>query len=136
MIRDLAAGRCQSVAAEVMHPRRPEDTRIAKAVCWRCPVLDACREHALAAAEPYGVWGGLSETERRRIRAQRGIPSRAQQHSAEVRAEIHRLHALGTPKTVIARRLDIGLTQVWYCLTDLPAPAVLADSADAAEEAA
>jgi len=36
----------------------------AKAVCQRCPVIDACRWHALQVAEPYGVWGGLSEEER------------------------------------------------------------------------
>jgi hypothetical protein len=134
MIPDLSAGRCHTVDAEVMHPSRPEDTRIAKAVCWRCPVLDACREHALVTAEPYGVWGGLSETDRRRIREQRGIPSRAQQRSAEVRDEIRRLHALGTPKTVIARRLDIGLTQVWHCLTHPAAPA--APAANSTREAA
>ncbi len=44
----------------------------AKAVCQRCPVIDACRRHALQVAEPYGVWGGLSEEERAdQLRAQR-----------------------------------------------------------------
>ena len=36
----------------------------AKALCARCPVRLACRAHALAVHEPYGVWGGLSESER------------------------------------------------------------------------
>ncbi|WP_030024961.1 WhiB family transcriptional regulator, partial [Streptomyces monomycini] len=40
----------------------------AKAVCRRCPVLAVCQEWALAVGEEYGVWGGLSETERRNIR--------------------------------------------------------------------
>jgi len=31
----------------------------AKAVCQRCPVIEACRRHVLQAQEPYGVWGGL-----------------------------------------------------------------------------
>ena len=39
----------------------------AKQVCARCPVLEECREHALAVREPYGVWGGLGEGERRHI---------------------------------------------------------------------
>jgi len=30
-----------------------------------CPVLEECREHALSTREPYGVWGGMSEEERR-----------------------------------------------------------------------
>lgn len=37
----------------------------AKAVCARCPVLARCREHALTTHEPYGVWGGMTEEERR-----------------------------------------------------------------------
>lgn len=36
----------------------------AKEVCTTCPVLQQCRRHALSAQEPYGVWGGLSESER------------------------------------------------------------------------
>jgi WhiB family redox-sensing transcriptional regulator len=36
----------------------------AKAICARCPVLDACASHALAVREPYGVWGGMSEDDR------------------------------------------------------------------------
>mgnify|MGYP002753500384 CR=1 FL=1 len=30
-----------------------------------CPVLEECRDHALSTREPYGVWGGMSEEERR-----------------------------------------------------------------------
>jgi WhiB family redox-sensing transcriptional regulator len=33
-------------------------------MCRRCPVIDECRSHALEVGEPYGVWGGLSESER------------------------------------------------------------------------
>ncbi|GAA1170690.1 hypothetical protein GCM10009584_09540 [Ornithinimicrobium humiphilum] len=33
-------------------------------VCATCPVLERCRAHALAAREPYGVWGGMTEEER------------------------------------------------------------------------
>ncbi|MBB1245309.1 WhiB family transcriptional regulator [Streptomyces durbertensis] len=43
----------------------------AKQVCARCPVLVACREHALAQPEPYGVWGGLTAAERRVVLARR-----------------------------------------------------------------
>lgn len=39
----------------------------AKALCARCPVIEQCREHALTVQEPYGVWGGMSEADRREI---------------------------------------------------------------------
>lgn len=37
----------------------------AKAVCSTCAVIRICREHALSTHEPYGVWGGMTEEERR-----------------------------------------------------------------------
>jgi WhiB family redox-sensing transcriptional regulator len=50
-------------------PRRSNREAAAKAVCARCPVLQMCREHALSAHEPYGVWGGMSESEREAVYA-------------------------------------------------------------------
>lgn len=65
------AAACRGMDVEIFfHPygerRRQKERRIelAKSICHRCPVLDDCRRHALAAVEPYGVWGGLSEEER------------------------------------------------------------------------
>ena len=48
-------------------PRRDNREKAAKAICAVCPVLQECRTAALAAREPYGVWGGLSEHEREAI---------------------------------------------------------------------
>ena len=45
-------------------PSRDERVQRAKEVCGTCPVIDACRRHALTVQEQYGVWGGLSEEER------------------------------------------------------------------------
>lgn len=36
----------------------------AKKICFRCPVIEACRDYVLTAGEPFGIWGGLSEEER------------------------------------------------------------------------
>src|SRR6476661_6133105 len=48
-------------------PARAHREARAKQICSGCPVLDRCRAHALAVHEPYGVWGGLSESERDEI---------------------------------------------------------------------
>ena len=45
-------------------PARSGREAQAKQICASCPVLAQCRAHALAVHEPYGVWGGLSESER------------------------------------------------------------------------
>ena len=39
----------------------------AKAICGRCRVISPCREYALGLKEPYGIWGGLNESERNMI---------------------------------------------------------------------
>lgn len=39
----------------------------AKAICQHCPVITECREYAIGAGEEWGVWGGLSERERRKL---------------------------------------------------------------------
>ena len=48
-------------------PRRSAREAAAKALCARCPVRRECADHALLMAEPYGVWGGVSETEREEL---------------------------------------------------------------------
>lgn len=55
-------------------PRRRHRDEAAKRVCARCPVIDLCREHALAARETYGVWGGLTAEEREEIRLSQENP--------------------------------------------------------------
>ncbi len=45
-------------------PSRARRETAAKAVCAQCPVIQSCLQWALAAREPYGVWGGLSVEER------------------------------------------------------------------------
>jgi WhiB family redox-sensing transcriptional regulator len=42
---------------------------IAKQLCNSCPVQNICLSYALSANEPEGVWGGLSPTERKKMRA-------------------------------------------------------------------
>lgn len=44
----------------------------AKAVCRRCQVVDECLEWALSTNQDAGVWGGMSEEERRSLRRARG----------------------------------------------------------------
>lgn len=61
-------GACRHLPADLFHPDRGESTKDAKAVCVACPVRVPCLEWALANHEKFGIWGGTSERERRRIR--------------------------------------------------------------------
>lgn len=54
-------------------PARAEREARAKTVCRACPVIEQCRRHALSVQEPYGVWGGLSESERQDMTRERTL---------------------------------------------------------------
>lgn len=47
---------------------RLEREEAAKDLCGRCPALVECRSYALDTAEPFGIWGGLTEGERRAMK--------------------------------------------------------------------
>lgn len=68
---------CLGVDPELFFPERGASTREAKEVCKGCAVREACLEYALTTGEKFGIWGGLSERERRRIRRQRSLARRA-----------------------------------------------------------
>jgi WhiB family redox-sensing transcriptional regulator len=58
---------CRGVDPDIFYPVSDDDAEEAKAVCASCQVRQSCLEYSLAAREREGVWGGLTERERRRI---------------------------------------------------------------------
>lgn len=62
---------CLGVDPDLFFPERGASTREAKEVCRGCLVREQCLEFALQNGEKFGIWGGMSERERRRIRRQR-----------------------------------------------------------------
>ncbi len=62
---------CLGVDPDLFFPKRGASTKEAKEVCGQCDVRLVCLEYALVNGEKVGIWGGLSERERRRIRGQR-----------------------------------------------------------------
>jgi len=63
---------CRGHSVEVFFSEDPEDVRAALELCQQCPVQQPCYEQAMADREHFGVWGGSTERERRRVfRAER-----------------------------------------------------------------
>ena len=60
---------CAQTDPEAFFPEKGGSTRIAKATCARCFVQAECLDWALTTNERFGIWGGLSERERRAISA-------------------------------------------------------------------
>jgi WhiB family redox-sensing transcriptional regulator len=67
--RSLAA--CRDVDTAVFFPETESEVATAKAICAACPVREACLDFALITRQDDGVWGGLDENERRRVRRRR-----------------------------------------------------------------
>ena len=53
---------------EAFFPEKGGSTREAKRVCATCEVREECLEYALANDERFGIWGGMSERERRKLK--------------------------------------------------------------------
>jgi WhiB family redox-sensing transcriptional regulator len=67
---------CMGVDPDLFFPERGASTREAKEVCRGCVVREDCLEYALANGEKFGIWGGMSERERRRLRRARALARR------------------------------------------------------------
>ncbi|MGD0345070.1 MAG: WhiB family transcriptional regulator [Acidimicrobiales bacterium] len=71
-----ARANCMGVDPELFFPERGSSTREAKEVCRGCVVRVECLEFAIANSEKFGIWGGMSERERRRVRRARLLQQR------------------------------------------------------------
>jgi WhiB family redox-sensing transcriptional regulator len=59
---------CAQTDPEAFFPEKGGSTREAKKVCTGCDVRAECLEYALEHDERFGIWGGLSERERRKLK--------------------------------------------------------------------
>lgn len=59
---------CAQTDPEAFFPEKGGSTRDAKRICSTCEVRAECLEYALQNDERFGIWGGLSERERRRLK--------------------------------------------------------------------
>lgn len=59
---------CAQTDPEAFFPEKGGSTREAKKVCVSCEVRSECLEYALDNDERFGIWGGLSERERRKLK--------------------------------------------------------------------
>jgi len=70
---------CRGADPDLFFPERGASTRTAKQICRECTVLAQCLEFAIVSSEKFGIWGAMSERERRKIRRERQIAARQRQ---------------------------------------------------------
>jgi WhiB family redox-sensing transcriptional regulator len=64
----MLEARCLDADPEAFFPEKGGSTREAKRISAACPVREQCLQYALENDERFGIWGGLSERERRRAK--------------------------------------------------------------------
>jgi WhiB family redox-sensing transcriptional regulator len=64
---------CRGAATSLFFPDPGDDVAVreAKSICAACHVVVECRAHALLSPRERGIWGGLTEQDRQRVREQR-----------------------------------------------------------------
>lgn len=61
---------CRTTRTKIFYPfdSKEDEIQFAKSICDQCEVQQQCLDYAMSRREDNGVWGGLSEEERRDIR--------------------------------------------------------------------
>ncbi len=88
-------------------PGRGESARPARQVCAACPVRQQCLDYAITNRIGHGIWGGLTERERRALRSRWVRTSRRERDRAILAAD-----AAGYMAAGIGRSFGLSRTSV------------------------
>jgi hypothetical protein len=90
-------GLCRQNAPDAWFPGKGGSTRQVKAICADCPVRAECLEYALGRDERFGVWGGLSTPERRKLRSPAPLSRAPHRHPARAVNPVRLACSCGLP---------------------------------------
>jgi hypothetical protein len=96
----------------VFFPGRGESAEPARRVCASCPVRQPCLDYALSHAITHGIWGGLTERDRRPLRVHRTAAARQERDKAIAAAA-----AAGNTMAAISRTFGLTATSVTRVLS-------------------
>ena len=108
--RELAA--CRGADLEVFFPGRGESAGPARRVCAACPVRQPCLDYAISNRIAHGIWGGLTEQERRALQSRWVRALRRERDRAILAAE-----TAGYAAAVIGRTFGLSRTSVTRVLS-------------------
>ena len=103
--RELAA--CRGTDLEVFFPERGESAGPARRVCAACPVRQPCLDYAITNRITHGIWGGMTERERRPLRSGWIRATRRERDRAVLAAE-----AAGYTTAAVGRSFGLSRTSV------------------------
>ena len=98
---------CRGTDLSVFFPGRGESAEPARQVCAGCPVRQPCLDYALSHGITHGIWGGLTERDRRPLRVHHTLAARRQRDQAIAAAA-----AAGSTRAAIGRTFGLAATSV------------------------
>ena len=103
---------CRGAELEVFFPGRGQSAEHARQICASCPVSELCLDYALRHGIVHGIWGGLTERDRRALRSRHVSASRRKRDEAILAAG-----AAGYSQTAIGRAFGLARTSVSQVLS-------------------
>jgi WhiB family redox-sensing transcriptional regulator len=98
---------CHGADLEVFFPGRGESAEPARQICAPCPVREACLDYALGHGIAHGIWGGLTERDRRALRTRHlGAARRERDEAIAAAADA------GSTKAAMGRAFGLAPTSV------------------------
>jgi len=98
---------CRGTDLSVFFPGRGETAGPARQICAGCPVRQPCLDYALSHGITHGIWGGLTERDRRPLRVHHTLAARRQRDQAIAAAA-----AAGSTRAAIGRTFGLAATSV------------------------
>jgi WhiB family redox-sensing transcriptional regulator len=98
---------CHGTDLNLFYPERGQSAGPARQVCARCPVRQPCLENALSNRITHGIWGGLTERERRPLQSRLVQDARRERVRAIVAADV-----AGYTTSAIGRSFGLSRTSV------------------------
>ena len=103
---------CRGTDLQVFFPGRGETAEPARQICAGCPVRQPCLDYALSHGITHGIWGGLTERDRRPLRVHHTLAARRQRDEAIAAAA-----AAGSTMAAIGRTFGLTATSVTRVLS-------------------
>ncbi len=103
---------CRGADLDVFFPGRGESAEPARRVCAGCPVRQPCLDYALSHGITHGIWGGLTDRDRRSLRVHRTAAARRERDEAIAAAA-----AAGSTMAAIGRAFGLAATSVGRVLS-------------------
>lgn len=98
---------CRGADLNLFFPGRGESAQPARLVCSGCPVREPCLDYALDQGITHGIWGGLTERDRRPLRSRHAATARRERDEAITTAA-----DAGYSQAVIGRAFGLTRTSV------------------------